>query len=291
MAVRFDLSTVRWVAELRHLLGLGIECRDGVTGLPATGEIVAELERIGNFAVKGIRLMPHGSARHALPWDGRVRRLMELALDRNQVPAWVVRLHGDPGAPSAGWDARRDRRRYLPRRLRLVPLMNSAEPVTGLGNRRRVALWPGAAYPVPGEVTAVRGRVMHDGSTPMPWARVLATVPGNQETLEAATVIGRGGCDDRGEFLMVIGRGAVAGAALPAAAAVRLWAFAPPAIPVADPRDPLAVLPIEDADTAGDSPVLRGEVVPASYTRSRSRALTLPLAAVATGPAATLTLP
>ena len=273
-----DPTDVVWVSDLRHRLALGLSLHDMVSGMPATGTLVAQLESIGPFALQGIPLQAHGPALHALPWDGKVRKLMDLSLKRGLPPDWVVRLHGDPGAVSGTWNPQRETRRYLPRRLKLRPALNGNEPAIHLENARSVGLWPGATYPVPGAATAVRGRVLHNATTVMPWARVLATVPAGQMDLTRATVVARAQADDTGEFLMVLGSQAVAGAALPPLVTVRIWAFGPPAPPDPNLPDPLSVLPIEDAGTSTDSPLLRGEVVPAAYTeRQIANALGAPV--------------
>lgn len=283
-----DIASIKVLSDLRHRLALGLECRDAVSGLTALGPQRVELERIGPFATPGMTLQAHGVARHALPWAGRVRSLMTSAVDRGEPPAWVVRIHS---TPAGSWDARRDLRRLVPRRLRLLPVLTGGVPATGLDNARVCALVPGAAYPLFGAVTAVRGRVMHDATTPMPWAFVLATRPASETDLAAAIVVGRARADDRGEYLLVLSGQAVAGATLPSSAALRLWAFAPATPPDIAGADPLASLPLEDAGTATNSPLLRGEVVPATYTRSVSQTIAVRLSTVASGPAATLTLP
>jgi hypothetical protein len=283
---------IRLVSQARHRLALGLECRDGVAGLVATGPLVAEVESIGPFAfVPDRRMDAHGPARFALAWQGRVRRLMDLALERGVAGDWVVRLHGDPLGANGGWDARRDARRQVPRRLRLRPTLVTGAPAGSAANARRCQLWPGAAFPLPGGSTALRGRVMHDATTPMPWARVAATMPAGQVAFAPSRVVGRGMTDDRGEFLLVLGPRAVSGAQLPAAAQIRLWAFGPAAPAALDGPDPLAFLPIEDAGESAGGPVLRGEAIPPSYTRSVSRLVAVPFSTVVSGADATLTLP
>ena len=291
MSAALDPSAARIVSTLRHRLALGLACRDAVSGLAALGPLAVELESIGPFAIPGGLLQAHGIARHALPWAGRVKTLMDLAAKRGVPADWVVRIHGDPGVPGATWDASGTPGFTCPRRLRLRPVLPLGVPATGLDNARSVTLRPGAAFPLAGAASAIRGSVLHAAAVPMPWARVVATLPDTETDLAAALVVGRAAADDRGDFLLVLEGQAVAGAALPRAAAVRLWGFGPVAPPPAGAADPLAALPIEDAGTDADSPLLRGEVVPAPYTRTVSRTIAVPLSTVASGPAAILTLP
>ncbi|MGG5820916.1 hypothetical protein [Falsiroseomonas sp. HW251] len=285
-------ENVRVVSELRHRLALGLDCRDAVSGLAAGGPLVAELESIGPFAfTPDRRLDAHGGTRFALAWAGRVRRLMDLAVQRGVAGDWVVRLHADAAGANARWDARRDARRHVPRRLKLRPTLAAGVPVTGRANARACRLFPGATFPLIGAATALRGRVMHDATTPMPWARVIATMPANQQNLPQARVVGRGMADDRGDYLLVLGPRAVSGAQLPPAAQIRLWAFGPATPPPLDGPDPLAGLPVEDAGETADGPVLRGEAIPPAFTRSVSRIVALPFSTVVSGADATLTLP
>jgi hypothetical protein len=299
-------DAVRIVERLRHRLALGIEVVDAVTGLAAFGPPVVELERIGPFAMPPgeRRLPPFDRPRVARAWAGTVRRFMELAAERGVPGDWLLRLHGDPAAPLLGWDPRRDARRHVPRRLLLRPVLEAGPGgvpvVTGspAPNARRCALWPGAAFPLAGAATAIRGRVMHDATRPMPWARVLATVPAAETDLALARPVGHAAADDRGDYLLVLGPAAVAGAALPPAAQIRLWAFGPAAPPAADAADGLAGLPVEDAGTAADGPLLQGERIPAAYTEPpatarppATRTVAVTLSTVLSGPDATLTLP
>ena len=130
-------DATRIVSELRHRLALGLDCRDAVSGLQAAGPLVAELEAIGPFGfLPDRRLDRHGGTRFALAWAGRVRKLMDLAQKRGLDGDWVMRIHGDPAAANGSWDARRDVRRHVPRRLRLRPTLAAGVPVTGPANAR-----------------------------------------------------------------------------------------------------------------------------------------------------------
>ncbi len=294
-------EALRIVATLRHRLALGIEVLDAVSGLAAFGPPVVELERIGAYVVppetRRLTGAP-GSARFARAWVGPVRRLMALAAARGEPGDWVIRLHGDPlSSRPGGWDPRREARRFVPRRLRLRPVIEAEGGVPVIAgqpapNARRCALLPGAAYPLPGGVTAIRGRVMDDATRPMPWARLRATVPAEEADPDLARPVGRAAADEKGEFVLVIGPDAVAGAALPAAARIRLWAHGPAAPPAPDPEDALAGLPIEDAGTEADGPLLRGATIPAGFTRGpATRVVEVRLSTTLSGPVTTLILP
>ena len=292
MNVPLDPTAVVVVSDVRHRLALGIDCRDVVSGLGALGPMVAELESIGPFATPGMVLQPHGIFRHALPWAGAVRKLMAESVSRAVDPNWIVRIHGDPGAPAKPWDPNRDAHRVVPRRLRLLPTLTAGEPPSSPANARSCTLAPGAMYPLHGAATAIRGRVMHNATIPMPWAAVVATTPPAQTNFALATPVGRARADERGEFLLVLDGRSVTGASLPTNVSVRLWGFGPPAVPTpTNPKDPLTALPIEDAGSATDSPLLRGEIIPAAYTRSIHQTIAVRIATVASGVGATLTLP
>jgi hypothetical protein len=141
-------------------------------------------------------------------------------------------------------------------------------------------MFPGAAYDVSVTATGVRGRVLRN-NLPMRWARVEARLAGSN------VIVGRAHGDDRGEFLLLIGSEAIPGAVLPTALDVDVAIFGPAAVPVpATPGlpeiDPLWDLPLESASAPGAAdPVLAGETLPAGYTATVSRTLSLALGRLA----------
>lgn len=174
-------------------------------------------------------------------------------------------------------------RRFVPRRLTVpvptLPAVLAAEVAHAAGPRRswRIAMFPGAGYPLSGGITAIRGRVVDEANVPVPWVQVLARIVdigANQD----GPVIGRAHGDDRGEFVMILlaHAEAVAGAET-MTIALRLTIGVPPAPPPADPDrgdlldpavDPLALLPTAKLPTV-QSPddVSAGEAIPADFRR------------------------
>jgi hypothetical protein len=157
------------------------------------------------------------------------------------------------------WAASVDRRRFVPRRLRIPVLDEGVVDGRPYTERvRRPVLFPGAAYDVSESTTGLRGRV-ENGGQPVRWARVQAIDP-----ISAATV-GLAHCDDRGEFLLLIQPGAAPPGDLtdPLPLQLRVWTPKSPAVPVAaavKAVDGLWDLPIEEAPAAGDpDPVLAGD--------------------------------
>jgi len=162
-------------------------------------------------------------------------------------------------SPERLWRPEADRRRFVPRRLRVPVLADSVADSRPYTERvRRPALFPGAAYDVSESVTGMRGRVLQGGQ-PVRWARVQALHPASGLT------VGRAHCDDRGEFLLLVER--VPGPledlsdALPLE--LRVWTPKPPPAPVSDETkalDPLWDLPVEQAPAPGEvDPVCAGD--------------------------------
>lgn len=137
-------------------------------------------------------------------------------------------------------------RRFVPRRVRIDVPAESA-----VGQRVfDVGLHPGAAAPLPGRVTAVRGRVTTAGA-PVRWVRVSAVDAAGDE-------VGWAHGDDRGEFVLVIAPspGAVGQPDDPMPVELTVFATLPP--PEPDPADPLRPevdplwdLPVEPLPGAG----------------------------------------
>ncbi len=158
------------------------------------------------------------------------------------------------------WRAETDRRRYVPRRLR-IPVFAQADadahPYTE--RVRRPALFPGAAYDVSESITGMRGRVERAG-VPVRWARVQAIHP------TSGLTVGRAHCDDRGEFLLLLEPSAAPLGDLsdPLTLNLRAWAPKPPPAPVPDEvkrLDPLWDLPVEQVPAPGlPDPVCAGDL-------------------------------
>jgi hypothetical protein len=202
------------------------------------------------FAAEDVlrRLQRHDSCRFVLLWDDRLRREIHVRISEAA-------------------------RRFVPRRLSItVPTLAQliarelAPPaVPAMRRVRRPFLYPGAAYDISDSVTGARGRVTRAGK-PMPWARIVAVRRGTN------TVVGRAHGDDRGEFLLVVGRNEGVFSALPASLAINLTltVTGPNAPvgpqPVGAPPDPLWGLPLEVVTntTVPDDDVSRGITDPYS---------------------------
>ncbi|HKP86436.1 MAG TPA: hypothetical protein VJZ26_10080 [Blastocatellia bacterium] len=177
----------------------------------------------------------------------------------------------------------RDRRRIVPRRLR-VPVLTLAdvefqEKTDRKAFRRRIrrpAFFPGAAYDFSRTTTGLRCRVMRNGK-PMRWARVAATLEGGP------IVVGHAHGDDRGEFVLLITPPAATAGALPKPLRINVKVSGPAAAPTPNPPDlpaldPLWDLPIEIlANPGDDDPVATGRVLPTNYTASVERLIEFPL--------------
>ncbi|SFU59385.1 hypothetical protein [Pseudoduganella namucuonensis] len=281
------------VARLRHRLALGLAWLDALTRAPANGPWWAVLEKLGPYEIDR-QFEPHGAARHALRHEGLLRKRFELALAGGDA-RWSLRVFSaPPAAPPRKpvYATALDPRLYVPRRLRLTPAVDGDAPAATPQNIRRPWLWPGSAYPLPGNATAVRGRVLRGpdlaSAKPIPWVRLVATVPAGVAVFADATPIGYAHGDDRGEFVLVLDNKAVSGATLSNPVEVRLWPHLPPAATQVDPADPLASLPLEEGGTDGINDVLRGHAVPAGYTAGASKVLALRLGETASGAGTTL---
>jgi hypothetical protein len=163
-------------------------------------------------------------------------------------------------AAEPAWDADLDRRRYVPRRLRIPLLSRDQADLRPYTQRvRRPALFPGAAYNVSESSTGMRGRVERNGK-PLRWARVEAIQPDSGQT------VGRAHCDDRGEFLLLLEPQAAAQGNLATNFVLNLRAYAPqpPGPEVTDAMkklDPLWDLPVEEAPGPGAAdPVCAGDL-------------------------------
>ncbi|QNM98661.1 hypothetical protein [Chitinimonas koreensis] len=205
---------------------------------------------------------------------------------------WALDLFGGPADSRPGYRPESDPRRHVPRRLAITPVLDGDEPAATPLNIRTPWLWPGAAYPLPANATALRGRVLRGpdlaSAAPARWARVVATVPASETDFSLATRVGHGHADERGEYVLALDARAVSGAALSNPVQVRLWAFTTPAALPVDPLDPLADLPREACGTDVVNDVLRGIAIPPAYSASVSQLAAVRLGETASGAVATL---
>jgi hypothetical protein len=137
-------------------------------------------------------------------------------------------------------------RRFVPRRVGVEILAETAAGTRIFG----VGLHPGAAAPLPGRATVVRGRVVSGGG-PVRWVRVRAVDGLGDE-------VGWAHGDDRGEFVLPVVPSPDAVVQPDDPMPVELTVFAtlpPPAPDPADPLrpvvDPLWDLPVEPLPGAG----------------------------------------
>jgi hypothetical protein len=182
------------------------------------------------------------------------------------------------------YDPKYDRRRIVPRRLR-IPILSliDVENQERLDRRqfrrriRRPLFFPGAAYAFNFTATALRGQVLRNGK-PMRWARVVARLAGQP------LVVGRAHGDDRGEFFLLINANAVTGSTLPDPLDIDVSVTGPTVIPVPVPPnqpelDPLWDLPLETlaAPGAAADPVATGETLPPTYAATVTETITFTL--------------
>lgn len=234
--------------EVVHRLALGIETIDAGTARPVQRALAAEF---------------HDTRAGARP----------LRASRRDSGRWAL-LHDAGVGPAADVLLADARRRFVPRLLRYPIPVPAAADASPPGHRiRRPLLFPGAAYDAGLTGTGLRGRVERGGE-PARWVRVEARLAAGNGL---GPVIARAHGDERGEFLLLVGPDAAAGAELPATIRVRLTVRARPSEPTpADPhlplRDPLWDLPREDAPAPGvDDAVSSGAVAPASHTSTLAR--------------------
>lgn len=209
-------------SEIVHRLGLGLEAVDALREgrIPFPFAITFDELPLGLPRPKILR---HDSAAYALLLDARVG---------DEV---VIRMFD---SSRTSWKPSGDRRRYVPRRLR-IPLVSGDG--TNTLRVRRPFLYPGAAYDISDCVTGVRGRVTRGGEA-VRWARVHAIDP------ETGLRVGVAHGDDRGEFLLVIqpNAGGIAELANPLPLELHVHVPTPPAVADAVKLlDPLWDLPVE----------------------------------------------
>lgn len=277
------------VARVGHRLALGVQWIDALTQLPIEAPAGAawlnDLEAIGTRPIVQ-RLEAHSQGRHAIRHAGRYRKLLDHTVAEGDPLAHAVRAFGARDARVAAYATAQDPRRYVPRRVAFTPVLAGGVPPASVVNTRTAWLWPGAAYPLPSRSTGLRGRIRREASpgvhATVPWTRVIVTRAGaGPASFATEAQIGWAHGDDRGEFLLVLGNGALSGAAaLPAALNLNVWVFLPPALPAFNAADPLASLPLESAGTDAINDVLKGLAVPPSYVPQAVRSLSLALGEV-----------
>jgi hypothetical protein len=164
-------------------------------------------------------------------------------------------------------------RRYIPRRLSF-PLVTLSQILSIEQNHtsnylvsraRKPMMFPGAAYPITGCATGLRGRVLLN-SVVHRWPIVEVRSP-----LDPTAVLCRARGDDRGEFLLVIPPSAVPDVTLSQAVTFELTIYARPAPMMVDPanNDPFWDVPVELVNAVeADDPVTTGHAIPADYVAS-----------------------
>lgn len=277
------------VSRVGHRLALGVQWIDALTQLPieapAGAALLNDLEAIGTRPIVQ-RFEAHSQGRQAIRHAGRYRKLLDHTVSEGDPLAHAVRAFGARDPRLAVYATSQDPRRYVPRRVAFTPVLASGVPPASIVNTRTAWLWPGAAYPLPSRSTGLRGCIRREVSpgvnASVPWARVIVTRAGaGPASFAAESQIGWAHSDDRGEFLLVLGNGAISGtAALPAALGLNVWVFLPPALPAFDAADPLASLPLESAGTDALNDVLKGLAVPPTYVPQAVRSLSLALGEV-----------
>lgn len=264
-------------SETLQSLALGVEPIDAAREQPMLTPVMLTHDDAPRGAVRQA-FTRHASNRQVLLYDGYYA---------SQARNVDLRLFDQREALYA---TEADRRRFVPRRLRIaLPTLATAEAAPPAARGCRPHLYPGAAYPVSDAVTGLRAHAMRaamPGPPPQPqrparWARVLATVPAVQADPALATVVGRALCDERGEFLLLI-RHHPAAIGNASSLSVRVHVFAGVEALPPDPSlpgiDPLWDLPLELPASLDDAdPVLRGEAMPPGYAALTSRVIDLPL--------------
>lgn len=310
MSTMLTMTDTVSMSRVSHRLALGVQWRDAVSQYPMTlsapADLVTDLEAVGQRPCPQ-RLDAHGEGRHAIRHSGPFAKILARAVAQPEVvsdgnPAndadgllLALRVFARRHRTVADYQSGNDPRVFVPRRLAFMPVLSGGVPPATIDNIRQAWLWPGAAYPIPGRATALRGRVqrklMGGLTAAVPWARVVLTRPGiGVPNFDTEAKVGHAHVDDRGEFLLVLGAAAMpGGVALPKQIDVRVWVFLPPVATVFDTSQPLSSLPLERAGTAVIDDVLRGLQPPASYIRQTAQSLSIVLGQAQTMPDAALT--
>lgn len=255
--------------EIVNRLALGVEPMDAQRGARLSSPLQAAYDDLLNLPRPPIER--HDSNLFAL----RYQRGVKTKLD--------VRFFD---AAEQTYNPRRDRRRVVPRRLR-IPFLTLAEvevqeQVAQMNFARRIrrpAFFPGAAYGLMPMATALRGRVVLGAANgpPLRWARVVAELAANvPRPQNFDSIVGRAHGDDRGEFLLLIEPRALTIGELPKnlKLPIEVSVFSPDIAPVPatqdlPERDPLWDLPLEELAAPGTDPddTASGKRLPANYTR------------------------
>jgi hypothetical protein len=157
-----NLSLPARFSERVHRLALGIEPMDPCRG----ARIGHRLQILVEPAPPGL---PH-------PRLVRHRSRLYVMLDDPDVPVTLQLRLCDIGEPHdpPGYKPQTDRRRIVPRRLRVtIPSADQADALPLARRARQPVLFPGAAYPISEAITGLRGRVEQAG-IPVRWARIEA---------------------------------------------------------------------------------------------------------------------
>ncbi len=251
--------------EVIHRLALGIEPIDAQHGrrLSYSLQMKHEEELLG---LPRPPIERHGSNLFSLRYQPGVKTLITLRIFDLETPRY---------------DPKYDRRRIVPRRLK-IPILTRAdvenqEKLDRQEFRRRIrrpAFFPGAAYDSGATATALRGRVRRGGEA-MRWARVEAKLAGQD--------VGRAHGDDRGEFFLIVNARAVTGSSLPNPLNIDISvsgpAIAVPHSPEKEKIDPLWDLPVETLAAPGSAvdKVATGENLPTDYTATVTETVTFTL--------------
>lgn len=266
-------------ATVRHRLALGLECLDAMTGVRINTPLSAEVLKVGPLEF-GQFMTAKGGGLQMVHYAQRLKKYYQHCIANNYAHALETRLSCVRLAPTF-----EDKRSYVPRRLRITLKTDAnQQPAPTPENIRRPWLWPGAAYPVPGNATGVRGRAAKGSdaksAVPLRWVRVLASIPASEADLAKATIVGQAHGDDRGEFLLLIEPKAIPTTTITGPLKVRLTLYLPPVLPPPDAdTDPLWDVPLEDVGDAPDSALLQGKAIPPGFAEpvgsAKQRDLTL----------------
>ena len=274
-------------SHVNHRLMLGVQWIDALAQLPVGGNLVSNLEMIGSRTCP-LRFDLHPQSRHAVRYTRYLARLLALAA-KNKTDAeaalsplplpvaddptnFVLHTYLRRDVRNTNYSIDNDPRHYVPRRLSLTPVQTGGIPPASVDNIRKAWLWPGTAYPLGANTTAIRGRIRKGSALAsaktIPWARVIVTLPANLAApadFASEPKVGWGHGDDRGEFLIVLGAQAIpGGAVLPSNVTLRIWVSFLPSAQI-DQSDPLGSLPLELAGADALNDVLRGKEIPATY--------------------------
>ena len=262
---------------VEHQLALGLELLDAARDMELVYPLRAEIEYglphipprpkrnycfVQHRGQRPVMLTHHNSGRYSLVYQPSLKTYIDLRLYDTE-------------------------RRYVPRRLR-VPLL-SLQQVEGLeaehsddylnGRVRTPVMHPGANYPLVGNATGLRGRVVHEGKV-VRWAYIEARVQ---------SVVMRARGDERGEFLLLLPPEVSSGNDLSAEIVVRVTVYGPSTTPVPATAevasiDPLWDLPQEVIPQAGEADeVSSGKLLPAGYVQGAEQTVVLQVGRIMSG--------